>query len=762
MGRGAATDSDMTGGSACEVSAWKSNSGVECKLSAGVGGGSPMRRGQGLPVVVTFGLQQGSRTQAWCYDAAVVSSAGGSTNGPSSGSTSVTVAGFSFGSWGYSGRVRVGRGASIDTDNFGFTSIVLSAWISSSVIHCKVFAGVGFRHSVHVSVGSMVGSVSNIFSFDKSSVFLLPLSLPSTGSLVVSSVAAGCGSFGYSPRSSLGLSDCLFSSWLSDSALSCKMSSHGSWFSPDIFVSVSNIQSFRSQAFNFAANAMLRSLSSNISSAPVILSVVSGNYSNVTNSTMASGNATYTQPCNVSTSNSSLTKNSSNALNCTEAVKSSAALNSSGINQSTQDNNKTYWPFLCQNCSLIKTNNVPTTAANFLAIAGINYSPADSSIKARFSSSASVSRWFSDSMLVARVAAGRQGLIFTVATVNMQKGMDDSTLISFDLFNLSPDQLISLVPSTGGISITSLGSNFGVVECSLSVSLQRTVSESSVWNSHSSIQSKSAAIITNQPILSISVGLNISRFVFAARVPSSLHTSNDYLPKSRPVTGASLIVLLGAHFGFYNPSLKTSIGVSNCEQSRWLSGTQLMCKLPLGYSQRPDFKISLLNVQKAFQLLPTNTTLSRPVFLNAKPLQRAVFLSWNNSGPGQPKSVSVFDSVDGTLTISSVALFLQSNPFIILPADSLSFVYNLVIASQLYIVFHFDFEISFGVILGKPAPFAAPLQIIGQPTGNLRSTATWKFLDANEAPFSRWTLRAVDSKNTSKVVLETIVLDSNT
>jgi len=49
-----------------------------------------MRRAQGLPVVVTVGLQQGSRTQAWCYDAAVVSSVGRLTNGPSTGGVSVT------------------------------------------------------------------------------------------------------------------------------------------------------------------------------------------------------------------------------------------------------------------------------------------------------------------------------------------------------------------------------------------------------------------------------------------------------------------------------------------------------------------------------------------------------------------------------------------------------------------------------------------------------------------------------------------------
>jgi hypothetical protein len=87
------------GGTACEASRWKSDSAVECKLSAGLGGSTyrvPAR--EGLPVVVMFGVQQGSRTQAWCYGAAVVSSVGGLTNGPSLGCTSATVAGFSFGS----------------------------------------------------------------------------------------------------------------------------------------------------------------------------------------------------------------------------------------------------------------------------------------------------------------------------------------------------------------------------------------------------------------------------------------------------------------------------------------------------------------------------------------------------------------------------------------------------------------------------------------------------------------------------------------
>jgi hypothetical protein len=66
-----ASSSDMTGGTACQASTWRSDSAVKCKVSAGSGEGAPMRQGHGLQIVVTLEKQQGSRTQAWCCDAAV-------------------------------------------------------------------------------------------------------------------------------------------------------------------------------------------------------------------------------------------------------------------------------------------------------------------------------------------------------------------------------------------------------------------------------------------------------------------------------------------------------------------------------------------------------------------------------------------------------------------------------------------------------------------------------------------------------------------
>jgi hypothetical protein len=149
VGRGSASEGDMTGGTACEASRWLSSSSAVCKVGGGVGGGarrgpaSSTGQGQGLPVVVSAGLQCGSLTQAWSYDAAEVSAVGAGSNGPSSGCVSVTVAGQGLGSRGYSGAARVGRGSASEGDMTGGTACEASRWLSSSSAVCKVGGGVG-------------------------------------------------------------------------------------------------------------------------------------------------------------------------------------------------------------------------------------------------------------------------------------------------------------------------------------------------------------------------------------------------------------------------------------------------------------------------------------------------------------------------------------------------------------------------------------------------------------------------------------------
>jgi hypothetical protein len=161
-------------GSACKMTKWHSSSSAVCKAGGGVGGGA--RGGQGLPVVVSAGLQSGSLTRAWSYDAAEVSAAGGASNGPSSGSVSVSVAGQGLGSRGYSGAARVGRGAASEGDVTGGTACEASRWLSSSSAVCKVGGGVGggARRGqglpVVVSAGLQSGSLTQAWSYDAAEV----------------------------------------------------------------------------------------------------------------------------------------------------------------------------------------------------------------------------------------------------------------------------------------------------------------------------------------------------------------------------------------------------------------------------------------------------------------------------------------------------------------------------------------------------------------------------------------------------------------
>jgi hypothetical protein len=99
----------------------------------------------GLPLFISVGLSQGSQTQVWLYDSLSISNIAGTTNGPSSGCVVLTTIGLGLGSWGYSGAAR--SRSVLESYNSVFThgtSCSISRWSSSSVLSCKLSAGVGW------------------------------------------------------------------------------------------------------------------------------------------------------------------------------------------------------------------------------------------------------------------------------------------------------------------------------------------------------------------------------------------------------------------------------------------------------------------------------------------------------------------------------------------------------------------------------------------------------------------------------------------
>jgi hypothetical protein len=120
------------GGSACERTVWQADTGLLCKVPAGIRG---TRK-----IVATTGQGDGTRTQIFSYDNEGVSSMG-PLNAAATGSQVVTVSGLRFGIKDYTNKVR-----------FGFTACARTRWISDSTVLALITAGVRSSRRVVITV----------------------------------------------------------------------------------------------------------------------------------------------------------------------------------------------------------------------------------------------------------------------------------------------------------------------------------------------------------------------------------------------------------------------------------------------------------------------------------------------------------------------------------------------------------------------------------------------------------------------------------
>ncbi|KAJ1483849.1 hypothetical protein T484DRAFT_1798816, partial [Baffinella frigidus] len=140
------TGSVRVGATACEATEWVSDTAVEARVARGVSGT--------LRVVVTSGGRGGSVTEAASYDVPAALGVG-MVNGPTAGGWDVVVV--------MSTRVLVYS----DAARIGGTACEMTSWASDSGILCKtVWRAGGGTRGVVVTSGSMVGSVTEVLTYD--------------------------------------------------------------------------------------------------------------------------------------------------------------------------------------------------------------------------------------------------------------------------------------------------------------------------------------------------------------------------------------------------------------------------------------------------------------------------------------------------------------------------------------------------------------------------------------------------------------------
>eukprot|EP00961_Rhodomonas_salina_P009232 125683-Rhodomonas_salina.1 len=134
------------GGTACEATAWVSQSLIVCAASMG--------SSRSLSVGLTVASGAGSLTEALSYQEAKVSSVL-FANSPVSSGTSITMIGSGLGMPAYSARHAIGR-----------TVCEATEWISATATVCKGGNGLEASLQVSLTMGQQMGSMTEGLSFD--------------------------------------------------------------------------------------------------------------------------------------------------------------------------------------------------------------------------------------------------------------------------------------------------------------------------------------------------------------------------------------------------------------------------------------------------------------------------------------------------------------------------------------------------------------------------------------------------------------------
>eukprot|EP00292_Cryptomonas_paramecium_P006272 CAMPEP_0113682728 /NCGR_PEP_ID=MMETSP0038_2-20120614/12847_1 /TAXON_ID=2898 /ORGANISM="Cryptomonas paramecium" /LENGTH=413 /DNA_ID=CAMNT_0000601875 /DNA_START=45 /DNA_END=1283 /DNA_ORIENTATION=+ /assembly_acc=CAM_ASM_000170 len=167
--------SSRLGFSACERSAWQSDTSLRCQRAQGTGGS---RR-----VSLTVGVRAGTVTYAVSMGDPLVASSAMRANAGSTGSTSLTILGLGFGLTSFTGSLRLGSSACERT-----------TWEADTATRVRTAKGICASRPVRLTVGLQGGSLTFVVSIDLASLTVARrLNAASSGSASITLHGAGLG-----------------------------------------------------------------------------------------------------------------------------------------------------------------------------------------------------------------------------------------------------------------------------------------------------------------------------------------------------------------------------------------------------------------------------------------------------------------------------------------------------------------------------------------------------------------------------------------
>ena len=241
-----------------------------------------------------------------------------------------------------------------------------------------------------------------------------------------------------------------------------------------------------------------------------------------------------------------------------------------------------------------------------VTVQGKDFTTSDQSMDARIGRTASLATlWVSDSAMVSKSAAGVQPYLALTVSIDIVK----STVS--DLFTYDSPGISSVGIGSGCIlcdMVTMYGNNLATCSASAQARLGGLSCESTGWVSDTTVNCRFAAAggLHQQPLDNGAVATIASRLgsltkmiTYQSPYASSLGVTNAATAGGYSLTifgsrfGSGLSMLTGLELGSADFSPKARVGLTACQNTRWISDTSLHVQQPRGVSSSLDVVASL-------------------------------------------------------------------------------------------------------------------------------------------------------------------------
>ncbi|KAJ1478100.1 hypothetical protein T484DRAFT_1818743, partial [Baffinella frigidus] len=589
------------GGTACEESAWLSDSSVSCRIALG---SQSTRR-----IALTAGERSASVSEAWSYDALEISSVQVNNGAPAGGET-LTLTGAGGARLQPSAQARLGGTASEATE-----------WVSETSVLARNTRGVRGTRAVGVTAGA--------FSYDFLGLASIgPVILATTGSQRVTFIGASFGLFDVSVGSRMGGSACEFSTWQSESSLLC-LHPAGVGGNYSVVATVGELANSIQDTWTYAA--------------PNITALDPGNGPvlgglNLTVSGYGFGHADYgatgtlgdtgcgkvyyvsdtsllcvgpigtgsthtitganfdlnprPADADIGETASAATYVSDTSVNVVPAAgigrNLTVVLTILGYTEATANKFSYLAP---RTLALNGTANAPPQSVGTeVTITGDNFGVNDTlTARARLGGTACESSvWYSDTTLVCahpKAGLANPALVVTVAE---QHGSSLALALTYDGPEAS-SVVPANTPTQGGLGVSIFGVSFASRDASPQARLGHTACEASAWTSDTAVSCVSAqgqghtlplAVSIQAPQYASTEVLKSVYQYYRARIRVEWATSAERANSA--ATGGGVVNVYGVQFGLSSPTMAARAGGLSAEATEWASDSSMTLKAPEG------------------------------------------------------------------------------------------------------------------------------------------------------------------------------------